>query len=236
VTTPAKSAVVLLSGGMDSAVAAAIARADGFGLAALTIDYGQRHARELSAAQALARALGCLDHRVVRVDLGAIGGSSLTDARIPVPKNRGPDDIGTGIPSTYVPSRNIVFLAVAAGYAEAIGAGAVYIGANAIDYSGYPDCRPGFLKAFEDALALGTRAGNEGRAIRVLAPLLQLSKADIVRRGRELGVPFEITWSCYEGGERPCGRCDSCLLRAKGFAEAGVDDPTVAAGGARGRT
>jgi len=217
-------AVVLLSGGLDSYTAAAIARAGGFRLFALTVRYGQRHARELEAARAVAARLGVARHLEVDVDLSAFGGSSLTtDA--PVPKDRPLDH--AGIPSTYVPARNTVFLALALAWAEALGADDIVIGVNALDYSGYPDCRPEFLAAFERLASLATARGVSGRACRIHAPLLALGKADIIRRGVELGLDYGVTHSCYDPDPagRPCGRCDSCRLRAEGFAHAGVADP-----------
>ena len=217
-------AVVLLSGGLDSYTAAAIARADGFRLFALTVRYGQRHARELEAARAVAARLGVARHLEVDVDLSAFGGSSLTtDA--PVPKDRPLDH--AGIPSTYVPARNTVFLALALAWAEALGADDIVIGVNALDYSGYPDCRPEFLAAFERLASLATARGVGGRACRIHAPLLALGKADIIRRGVELGLDYGLTHSCYDPDPagRPCGRCDSCRLRAAGFAHADVADP-----------
>jgi 7-cyano-7-deazaguanine synthase len=219
-------AVVLLSGGLDSYTAAAMARADGYRLFALTVRYGQRHARELEAARAVATWLGVARHLEVDVDLSAFGGSSLTtDA--PVPKDRPLD--ATGIPSTYVPARNTVFLALALGWAEALGAGDLFIGVNALDYSGYPDCRPEFLAAFERLASVATARGVGGAPFRVHAPLLQLSKADIIRAGVSLGLDYGLTHSCYDPDRegRPCGRCDSCRIRAAGFAGAGVDDPLV---------
>jgi 7-cyano-7-deazaguanine synthase len=230
VTTPKPSnAVVLLSGGMDSATAAAVARDEGWHLEALALDYGQRHRGELESARAVAGALGLDPFRVVRVDLAALGGSALTDA-IEVPKDRTEHSIGRGIPSTYVPARNTVFLALAIAAAESAEADAVVIGVNALDYSGYPDCRPAFLAAFEEVVATGTRRGVEGRPIRILAPLVRWTKAEIVRRGVDLGVPYEKTLSCYDpvardGAWLHCGRCDACRLRARGFAEAGIADP-----------
>ena len=220
-----KGAVVLLSGGLDSAVAGAWARAEGYDLWALTLDYGQRHRVELDAAAAVALHLQVREHLVQHVDLRAFGGSALT-ADIPVPKAHSP---GAGpIPPTYVPARNTIFLALALGLAEARGAGALVIGANAIDYSGYPDCRPAFLKAFERLAEAGTRAGVEGNPPRILAPLIDLSKAEIVTLGHEFGVPFERTHSCYDPDDsgRHCGSCDACQLRCKGFADAGIRDPT----------
>ncbi len=227
--TPAR-AVCLLSGGMDSAVCLAEARAAGFEAHALSFAYGQRHDVELAAAERVARALGAGAHRVVQLDLRALGGSSLTD-ELEVPEGRSLEQIGAGVPSTYVPARNTVFLSVALGWAETLGARDLYIGVNALDYSGYPDCRPEFLAAFEALAKVATAAGTEeGATFRVRAPLLELSKADIVRRARELGVDLGLTHTCYapitEGGRvLSCGRCDACLLRLKGFAEAGETDP-----------
>jgi len=220
-------AVVLLSGGMDSATALYEARSRGETLYALSFDYGQRHRRELRAARALARAAGAREHRVVRIDLAAFGNSALTDRRIRVPRRRTLRSIGRGIPATYVPARNTILLAFALAYAETVGAARIYIGANALDYSGYPDCRPEFYRAFQRVARLGTKRGVEGKPLRIVAPLLRLSKAGIVRRGTRIGVPFHLTWSCYLGGKRPCGECDACRLRARGFREAGIRDPAV---------
>ena len=219
-------AVVLLSGGMDSAVTAACAQADGLAVHALSVRYGQRHAAELAAAGRVATGLGVAEHRVVDLDLRAMGGSALT-SDVPVPLDTPPSDIGEGIPATYVPARNTIFLSIALGWAEVLGARELYIGANAVDYSGYPDCRPEFLEAFERMANLGTRAGVEGEAFRVRAPLLALRKADIVRLGLSLGVDFGATVSCYAAGADgvACGRCDACQLRLKGFREAGAADP-----------
>lgn len=219
-----RRAIVLLSGGLDSSTCLYWAKARGYACEALSVLYGQRHDRELVSARAVARAAG-VPWRVVRLSLPWLAVSSLVGR-----KRRLPDAplsrIGSGaIPSTYVPGRNTVLLSVAASLADASGAEAIVTGANAIDFSGYPDCRPGFHRAFEKVLAAGTRAGAEGRRIRVLAPLIKLDKAGIVRLARRLRVPLEETWSCYAGGRRPCGRCDSCKLRAKGFAGAGVEDP-----------
>lgn len=222
-------AVVLLSGGLDSTVSLAVARARGFAVHALSVDYGQRHRRELQAAAEVARQLGACDHRVVSLDLRAIGGSALTDD-IAVPKDRPPEQICHGVPITYVPARNTILLGLALGYAETIEAYDLFIGANILDYSGYPDCRPEFLQAFEQLANLATRAGTEGHGrFRVHAPLLKMTKAEIIREGVKLGVDFSRTLSCYDPDEqgRACGRCDACLLRKKGFAEAGVPDPTV---------
>jgi len=219
-------AVVLLSGGLDSYTAAAIARADGFELYALSVLYGQRHARELDAARAVAAALGVSRHLELPVDLRAIGGSSLTGDR-DVPRDR--DLTATEIPSTYVPARNTIFLSLALGWAEVVGATDLVIGVNALDYSGYPDCRPEFIRAFEELAALATRAGVEGTSFKIHTPLISMSKAEIIRRGLQLGLDYSITHSCYDPDVRgrPCGRCDSCRLRARGFAEAGVPDPVL---------
>ena len=224
-------AVLLLSGGLDSYTAGAVARADGYELYALTIRYGQVHEREVDAARRVARALGVTRQLELDVPLSKIGGSALVgDGEIPKDRAMGAnaDDPG-GIPSTYVPARNTVFLSLAMAWAEVVGADAIVIGVNALDYSGYPDCRPEYLRAFERVAALATKAGVEGRALRVLAPLLELSKSDIIRRGLALGVDYGLTWSCYDpsASGAPCGRCDSCILRARGFAEAGVMDPTT---------
>ncbi|HET8541853.1 MAG TPA: 7-cyano-7-deazaguanine synthase QueC [Anaeromyxobacter sp.] len=231
-----RRAVVLLSGGLDSATCLAVARRDGFEAHCLSVDYGQRHRAELARARRVARALGAADHRVVRVDLSAFGGSALTDARIAVPKGRSAARMAREIPVTYVPARNTVLLALALAHAETIGAEDVFVGVNAIDYSGYPDCRPAFLRAFEKVARLATRAGVSGRALRIQAPLLRLSKAEIVRLGASLGVPYRLTLSCYDPVKgRACGRCDACVLRRKGFAEAGVPDETLyAANGQEG--
>ncbi|HEX9289664.1 MAG TPA: 7-cyano-7-deazaguanine synthase QueC [Anaeromyxobacteraceae bacterium] len=224
----APRAVVLLSGGLDSSTCLAIAARDGFEVHALSVDYGQRHRGELERARRVARALGAAGHRVVRVDLSAFGGSALTDASIAVPKGRSPRAMATGIPVTYVPARNTVLLALALANAETLGAEDVYVGVNAIDYSGYPDCRPEFIHAFERLARVATKAGVEGRPLRIRAPLLRLSKAGIIRLGTKLGVPYRLTMSCYDPVRgRACGRCDACELRRKGFAEAGVPDPTL---------
>ncbi|MCS7014559.1 MAG: 7-cyano-7-deazaguanine synthase QueC [Gemmatales bacterium] len=220
-------AVVLVSGGLDSATTLAVARSQGYAAYALTVDYGQRHRRELEAARRIAESLDTVEHRIVRVDLRALGGSALTD-EIAVPKDRTVDEIGQGIPITYVPARNTVFLALALGYAEVIGAFDLFIGCNAIDYSGYPDCRPEFLQQFEALANVATRAGVEGRGVfRVHAPLLYMSKAQIIREGKSLGVDFRLTHSCYDPtpDNLACGRCDSCRLRLKGFLEAQERDP-----------
>jgi 7-cyano-7-deazaguanine synthase len=217
-------AVVLLSGGLDSTVVLARALADGCEVTALSFSYGQRHGRELESARAVCARYG-VSHRVAGLDPGLFS-SSLTDASAEVPEDR-EGDLAAEIPSTYVPARNIIFLSLAAGLCESIGADRIYIGVNAVDYSGYPDCRPEFIEAFERMLEAGTRAGAEGDPIRIVAPILHASKADIVRLGRRLGAPLELTWSCYKGGEAACGRCDSCRLRLRGFAEAGDEDPII---------
>ncbi len=226
--TPAKRrAVVLLSGGLDSSTCLAAAVADGFEAHALSVDYGQRHKGELAAARAVARALGAAGHRVVKVDLSTFGGSALTDAKIAVPKGRSHRAMAHDIPVTYVPARNTVLLALALAHAETLGAEDIYLGVNAIDYSGYPDCRPGFLRAFERLARVATKAGVEGRPLRIHAPLLRLSKAGIVKLGTRLGVPYRLTLTCYDPVRgRACGACDACQLRRKGFQEAGVPDPT----------
>jgi 7-cyano-7-deazaguanine synthase len=221
-------AVVLLSGGLDSTTTFAVAKASGFEVFALSVDYGQRHRIELDRAAASAKVLGAAEHRTVRLDLRAIGGSALT-ADVAVPKDRSDDAIGTGIPVTYVPARNTILLGVALSYAEVVGAFDLFIGANILDYSGYPDCRPEFLKAFEDLANVATKAGVEGAGhFRVHAPLLRMTKAEIIREGARLGVDFSLTLSCYDPDPegRACGHCDSCQLRRKGFSEAGVADPT----------
>jgi 7-cyano-7-deazaguanine synthase len=222
----APKAVVLLSGGMDSATAGAVAREQGFDLYALSFRYGQRHETELTAATRVAEQLGARRHVVLQIDLRAIGGSALT-GNLEVPKDTPLDRIGGTIPPTYVPARNTIFLSFAMGWAEVLEASDIFIGANALDYSGYPDCRPEYIEAFERMANLATRAGVEGRRLRIHTPLIGLTKAEIVRLGARLGVDYGVTWSCYDPAPDglPCGRCDACLLRAKGFGEAGVEDP-----------
>jgi 7-cyano-7-deazaguanine synthase len=220
-------AVVLLSGGLDSYTAAAVAKREGFSIAALSIDYGQRHVRELEAARAVAGALGAARHLELTLDLTAIGGSALTSPAIDVPKDQPIDP--QVIPSTYVPARNTIFLSLALGWAEVLGASDIYIGVNALDYSGYPDCRPEFIRAFEQLARVATKAGVEGRQLSIHTPLISLSKAEIVRLGLSLGLDYGLTHSCYDppADGRPCGHCDSCRLRAAGFAEAGANDPLI---------
>jgi len=247
-----KKAVVLLSGGLDSATTMAVARSEGFELYALSFDYGQRHINELDRAKKVAESMNAKKHLVINADLTGIGGSALT-TDIEVPKDSGKagntlqissksktrglrrvSEEVTEIPITYVPARNTIFLSFALGWAEVLEAEAIFIGANAVDYSGYPDCRPEFIKAFEDLANLATKISVEGKIkFKVHVPLIELSKADIIRKGSELGVDYSLTWSCYdpvkkeEGGYLPCGRCDSCIFRAKGFEEAGIEDPLV---------
>ena len=216
-------AVVLLSGGLDSATTLAVARQDGFTCHALSVHYGQRHAAELQAAQAVARHLGAVEHRVVEIDMGQFGGSALTDPSIAVPEQP-----SAGVPVTYVPARNTVMLALALAWAEVLEAAAIYIGVNAIDYSGYPDCRPEYIAAFQHLADLATRRAVEGKRVRIKAPLVHLSKAQIIRLGTELGVDYSLTVSCYQADAqgRACGRCDACRFRRQGFLEAGIPDPT----------
>jgi 7-cyano-7-deazaguanine synthase len=225
--TIVKRAVVLVSGGLDSATTLAVARSKGFNTFALSVDYGQRHRRELQCARDVARALGAAGHTIITVDLRAVGGSALTSA-IEVPKDRPHDAIGQGIPITYVPARNTVLLGLALGYAEVVDAYDLFIGVNAVDYSGYPDCRPEFLSQFERLASVATRAAVEGRGVfHVHAPLVQLTKAEIILTGTRLGVDYSLTLSCYDPDAegRACGRCDSCQIRLKGFEEAGLRDP-----------
>jgi 7-cyano-7-deazaguanine synthase len=224
-----KRAVVLLSGGLDSYTAAAVARRDGCELYALSIDYGQRHVRELEAARAVARSLGVQQHLELELDLTRIGGSALTSPAIDVPKDQLIDP--AVIPSTYVPARNTIFLSLALAWAEVLDAADIYIGVNALDYSGYPDCRPEFIHAFEQMARLATKAGVEGHAVKIHTPLIDLPKAGIIRLGRSLGLDYALTFSCYDPlpDGRPCGHCDSCRLRAAGFAEAGATDPSTRA-------
>ncbi len=218
-----KRAVILLSGGLDSATVVAMAKADGFSCYTMSFDYGQRHRAELQAAERVARDLGVVEHKVIGLNLNGIGGSALTDSSIAVPEAP-----GEGIPVTYVPARNTVFLSLALGWAEVLGARDIFIGVNAVDYSGYPDCRPEFVESFERMANLATKAGVEGKGFTIQAPLQTLSKADIVKTGTRLGVDYGLTVSCYQADDqgRACGKCDSCRLRAEGFSAAGVPDPT----------
>ena len=215
-------AVVLLSGGLDSSTVLAIALERGYDVHALSFDYGQRHSRELESAKKIARYFN-VPHKIIKIDLRQIGGSALTD-NIEVPE-RQVEDIEKEIPITYVPARNTILLSLALGYAEVIDADAIFYGANAIDYSGYPDCRPEYVEAFERVANLGTKRGVEGKPIKIIAPIIHMTKAEIIKKGMELGVPYELTWSCYRGEKKACGKCDSCLLRLKGFMEAGYEDP-----------
>lgn len=220
-------AVILLSGGLDSTVTAAVAGHEGFALYLLTIAYRQRHAIEIEQARQVAAALRARSHIVVDVDLRALGGSALT-GDLPVPKDRPEQERTQGIPVTYVPARNLIFLSLAAAHAEVVGASAIYFGANVLDYSGYPDCRPEFIRAFEETVAVGTKRGVEGSRLEVRAPLLTLSKAEIIQLGVKLQAPLHLTHSCYDPvGSLACGRCDSCVIRRQGFAKAGVEDPTA---------
>jgi 7-cyano-7-deazaguanine synthase len=220
-----KKAIVLLSGGLDSTTTLAIAQQQGFELHTLSFDYGQRHQREVDAAAAVARYYGVTRQKTITIDLRAFGGSALT-ADIPVPHARSLETMAAEIPITYVPARNTIFLSYALAYAEVTGANDIFLGINAIDYSGYPDCRPEYLEAYERMANLATKASTQdSRRFHLHAPLLRMGKADIIRKGIELGVPYNLTWSCYEGGELACGACDSCLLRLHGFAEVGVQDP-----------
>ncbi len=218
-----RRAIILLSGGLDSATVLAMARADGYACHALSVDYGQRHHAELAAATRLAEVLGAVEHRVANLDLRVFGGSALTDATIAVPERP-----TSGIPITYVPARNTLMLSLALGYAEVVGAVEIFIGVNAVDYSGYPDCRPDFIEAFQTLARLATKAGVEGARLRIQAPIIGMTKAEIIQAGLALGVDYSMTVSCYQADTlgRACGRCDSCRLRAEGFADAGVADPT----------
>jgi 7-cyano-7-deazaguanine synthase len=218
--------IILLSGGLDSATCAYLAKAAGEEIYALSFDYGQRHTRELPAARAVAASVDAAEHLVMRFDLRLWGGSALT-SDVDVPMDRDESAMAADIPVTYVPGRNTIFLAFAMSYAEAKGASKIYLGINALDYSGYPDCRPEFLAAFQEVARLGTKVGTEGHTVALVAPLLHLDKAGIIQAGLAVGTDYSLTWSCYQGGDTPCGRCDSCLLRAKGFAEAGVPDPAA---------
>jgi 7-cyano-7-deazaguanine synthase len=221
--SPGARAIVLLSGGLDSATVLAIARSKNYECYALSVDYGQRHRAELDAARRVAAALGAHEHRIMRVDLAGIGGSALTDASVAVPET-----MQQGIPTTYVPARNTLFLSLALGWAEVLGAAEIFVGVNAVDYSGYPDCRPAFIQEFEKLAQIATKAGLEGTRFKIHAPLIEMSKADIIRAGLRLGVDFSATVSCYQADAagRACAKCDSCRLRAAGFAAANTPDPT----------
>ena len=219
-----RKAVVLLSGGLDSATVLSLVKYRGYDPYAITFSYGQRHKAEIESAKKVANSVGVKEHKIVEFDLGLFGGSSLTDT-IKIPKHRSFEEMATGIPSTYVPARNTIFLSVALAYAEAIDAEAVFIGVTSTDYSGYPDCRPEFVKAYFEMAKLATRRGIQGKPIKIKTPLLYKSKREIIKMGLKLMVPYEETWSCYIGGKKACGRCDSCILRLKGFKEAKVKDP-----------
>ena len=218
-------AVILLSGGLDSSTVLYQARADGYDCYALSFDYQQRHRRELEAARDIAGFVGVREHQVVSFDLRLWGGSALTDNQIDLPSDRSLTEMGQTIPITYVPARNTIFLSFALGYAEAIAAAKVYIGVNAVDYSGYPDCRPDYIQAMQEVFRLGTKQGLEGKNIEIVAPLINLKKTEIIQLGNSLGVPWEKTWSCYAGEEKACGVCDSCRLRLAAFDELGLKDP-----------
>jgi len=220
-----KKAVCLISGGIDSCVSTFIAKKQGYEIYGLSFNYGQRHKREIACAKYIADAVEAVDHIVFNIDLKRFGGSSLLEKSSNLPQSQGLNKIGKSIPSTYVPARNTVFLSIGLAYAESINADFVYIGATATDYSGYPDCRPEYIEAFQNMANLATKRGIDGIPILIKAPLLNLSKGEIIKKGLELTVPFEKTWSCYLGDEKACGRCDSCLLRLKGFKEAKILDP-----------
>lgn len=219
-----EKAVILLSGGLDSSTVLYQAQADGCECYALSFDYQQRHQRELEAARQIAQAAG-VTQKIVSFDLGLWGGSALTDRAIEVPQNRRSEEMASSIPITYVPARNTIFLSFALAYAEAISAQRVYLGVNALDYSGYPDCRPDYIEAMQKVFALGTKQGREGSPIAIVTPLIDLKKTEIIQLGNQLKVPWEKTWSCYQGGEKPCGVCDSCQLRLNAFHELGLTDP-----------
>lgn len=223
-----RSAVVLLSGGLDSATVMAIAQSQGYAVHAITFDYGQRHAIEMQCAKRIAKAMGIADHRTIHIDLRAFGGSALT-ADIDVPKDRSLADMTAEIPVTYVPARNTIFLSFALAFAEVIGSNDIFIGVNALDYSGYPDCRPQYIKAFEEMANLATRSSVQGNALRIHAPLISMTKAEIIQTGHKLGVDYGLTVSCYDpkADGKPCGACDACQLRAKGFWEARLTDPAL---------
>ncbi|WP_353933097.1 7-cyano-7-deazaguanine synthase QueC [Okeanomitos corallinicola TIOX110] len=218
-------AVILLSGGLDSSTVIYQAKADGCECYAISFDYQQRHQRELQSAMLVAKSVGVVQHQIVNFDLRLWGGSALTDNAIALPQARSFDEMSENIPVTYVPARNTIFLSFALGYAETIGAQRVYIGVNALDYSGYPDCRPDYIQAMQEVFRLGTKQGREGQPIKIIAPLIDLKKTEIIQLGNQLGVPWDLTWSCYAGGEKACGVCDSCRLRLAAFSELGREDP-----------
>ena len=220
-----KTAVILLSGGLDSTTTLAIALDSGYSVYAMTFNYGQRHTREVPSAKDIAKYYKLPRNEIIKLDFQKIISSALIDRSKSIPENRSMEELANNIPETYVPARNIILLSYALAWAETLGAEAVFIGVNSIDYSGYPDCRPEFISAFERVAALGTRSGSEGKPIKIITPLINMTKAEIIKRGHELGVPFNMTWSCYKGGARACGKCDSCQLRLKGFREAGLNDP-----------
>ena len=220
-----KKAVCLISGGLDSSVTAYTAKNEGYELYAITFNYKQKHRREIESAKKIAEFVGVKKHIFFDIDLSVFGGSSLVDEKMEIQKNSKLEDIGKKIPLTYVPARNTVFLSIGLAYAEVAHAKAIFIGVTATDYSGYPDCRPEYIEAFQRLANLATKKGFEGEKIEIKAPLLFMNKSEIIRRGAKLGVPFEKTWSCYQGGKKACGRCDSCLLRLKGFKDAGLKDP-----------
>ncbi len=221
-----KRAVCLISGGLDSCTTAAIAKYDGYDIYALSFLYGQRHIREIESAKAVAETVGAIEHQFIEIDLGSLGGSALTDDSIEVPDaGRGMDEKSREIPITYVPARNTIFLSYALAYAEVVDADAIFIGATAVDYSGYPDCRPEYYEAFQILANLATKRAVEGDPVEIKTPLIDLSKAEIIQKAKELGAPLEKTWSCYRGGKKACGKCESCVLRLRGFAEAGYEDP-----------
>ena len=224
-------AVILLSGGLDSSTVLYQAKADGCQCYAISFDYQQRHRRELNSALMLANTVGVIEHQVVNFDLRQWGGSALTDDKINLPQERSLAEMADHIPITYVPARNTIFLSFALGYAEAIAAERVYIGVNALDYSGYPDCRPDYIQAIQEVFRLGTKQGRSGEPIKIIAPLIDLKKTEIIQLGNQLGVPWHLTWSCYAGNDIACGVCDSCQLRLAAFAELGLNDPVLYAGG-----
>jgi 7-cyano-7-deazaguanine synthase len=220
-----KKAICLVSGGLDSCITTHIAKKEDYQVYALSFNYGQRHKKEINCAKQIANSVDAKQHIVFDLDLDKFGGSSLIDKSLNVETNHKLEEIGKRIPSTYVPARNTIFLSLALAYAEVVDADAVFIGATATDYSGYPDCRPEYIKAFQKMADLATKKGIEGKSVKIKTPLLNLTKAEIIKKGKTLGVPFEKTWSCYQGLKKACGRCDSCLLRLKGFKEAGFMDP-----------